>query len=88
MTYDCAHRILAPMFRLFHPNLVRHYVRYRARALYFFDTELADPHAAPRPQRRTGRFCPEMAGATSASTMDKSCFLRMTVPAKREKEPK
>ena len=85
MTYDCAHRILGPMFRLFQPNLVRHYVRYRARALYFFDTELANPHVAPRPQRRTGRFCPEMAGATNASTTDKSCVLHDGRPSEARK---
>jgi hypothetical protein len=78
----------AELRKLFHPNLVRHHLRYRARVLHFFDAELANPHAAPRSQRRTGRFCPEMAGATSASTMDKSCFLRVTVPAKCETGPK
>jgi hypothetical protein len=88
MTYDCEHRILDPMFRFLHPNLVRHHLRYRARILHVFDAERANPHAVPRPQRRTGRFCPEMAGATNAWTMDKSCFLRLTVPAKRAKEPK
>jgi hypothetical protein len=88
MTYDCEHRILDPRFGLLHPKLVRHHVRYRAWVLYFFNAELANPHAAPRPQRRTGRFCPEMAGATDASTIDKSCFLRMTVPVKRAKGPK
>ena len=78
----------AELRKIFHPNLVRYHVRYRAQVLYFFDAKLADPHTAPRPRRRTGRSCPEMAGATNVSATDKSCVLTTAVPAKREKGPK
>jgi hypothetical protein len=75
----------AEVRKLFHPNLVRHHLRYRVRVLHVFDAELPNPHDVPRPQRRTGRFCPEMAEAMHASRTDKSCVLTTAVLTKREK---
>jgi hypothetical protein len=78
----------AELRTIFHPDPVRHHVRYRAQVLHFLDSKLADPHAAPSPRLTTGRSCPEMSGSRHASTPDKSCFFSKTVPAKREKGPK
>ena len=76
------------LLKTLHPNSVRHFVRYRAQVLHHFDRLLDDEGFVPRPQRRNVRSWPEMSGATNVSTTDKSCVVRMTLPAKREKGPR
>jgi hypothetical protein len=76
------------LLKTLHPNSVRHFVRYRAQVRHHFDRLLDDELFVPRPQRRNVRSWPEMSGATNVSTTDKSCVVRMTLPAKREKGPR